>query len=214
MDEGLEGQERSPHWANHMEKWYPQQLFTWRQQSSKYGSCHQESLSRVGWACCSDTARNQSSTSTETTWAETWELEDLRCGRQGEDLAPTLPSAKALMQLPKANRERLMLAPSRKRAPRLVVTVALSEPARSMRDILATWTSADMLAVRSFWRMNTWKRSGHHVHRCPSRYTSEHQLTWSTAWEREDSALASVGCWVRFRFPQASMRSSSSADVG
>lgn len=66
-------------------------------------------------------------------------------------------SARALMQFPRARRERLMLAPSRNLAPRLVVTVALSDPARSMRDILATRTLVLMFAVRSRCRTNTWK---------------------------------------------------------
>ena len=61
----------------------------------------------------------------------------------------TFPSAKALMQLPRARSERFMFAPSRKRAPRFFVTVARSEPAKSIRDILATRTSADKLAVLS-----------------------------------------------------------------
>lgn len=69
----------------------------------------------------------------------------------------TFPSARALMQLPRASRERLMLAPSRKRAPLFVVTVALSDPARSIKDILPTLTSADRLPVRSRCRINTWK---------------------------------------------------------
>lgn len=34
------------------------------------------------------------------------------------------------------------------------------------------------------------------------------------AWEREDVALASVGCCVRFRFPLVSIPSSCSAEVG
>ena len=41
------------------------------------------------------------------------------------------------MQLPRASKDLLMLAPSLSLEPRLVDTVALSEPARSMRDILA-----------------------------------------------------------------------------
>lgn len=39
-------------------------------------------------------------------------------------------------------------------------------------------------------------------------------LTWKTAWERDDVALASVGCCVRFLFPDASILNSSSADLG
>jgi len=63
----------------------------------------------------------------------------------------TLPSAKALIQLPRASNERLMLAPSRNLAPRFVVTVALSEPARSIRDSLPTLTLVVVLAVRSWY---------------------------------------------------------------
>lgn len=39
-------------------------------------------------------------------------------------------------------------------------------------------------------------------------------LTWKMAWEREEVALASVGCCVRFRFPLVSISSSCSAEVG
>lgn len=39
-------------------------------------------------------------------------------------------------------------------------------------------------------------------------------VTWKTAWEREDSALASVACWERLRFPRASICNSSSALLG
>ena len=39
-------------------------------------------------------------------------------------------------------------------------------------------------------------------------------LTWKMAWEREDVALASVGCCVRLRFPRVSMPNSCSAEVG
>ena len=35
-----------------------------------------------------------------------------------------------------------------------------------------------------------------------------------TAWEREEVALASVGCWVRLRLPMCSMVISSSALLG
>ena len=63
----------------------------------------------------------------------------------------TLFAANALMQFPRANKDLLMLAPSLSLAPRLLVTVALSEPAKSMSDILALVTSADRPAVRAFW---------------------------------------------------------------
>lgn len=39
-------------------------------------------------------------------------------------------------------------------------------------------------------------------------------LTWKMAWEREEVALASVGCCVRLRFPLVSISSSCSAEVG
>ena len=62
----------------------------------------------------------------------------------------TLLAASAFMQLPRANNDLLMFAPSLSRAPRLVDTVPLSEPARSMRLILPCVTSADRPAVRDF----------------------------------------------------------------
>ena len=55
-------------------------------------------------------------------------------------MSHTLFSASALMQLPNASSDLLMLAPSLSLAPLFVVTVALSDPARSMRDILALVT--------------------------------------------------------------------------
>lgn len=67
----------------------------------------------------------------------------------------TFWSARALMTLPSARSERLMFAPSLSRAPRFLVTVALSEPARSTRHILATFTSADRPAVLSRCLTNT-----------------------------------------------------------
>lgn len=39
-------------------------------------------------------------------------------------------------------------------------------------------------------------------------------LTWKMAWEREEVALASVGCCVRLWFPLVSISSSCSAEVG
>lgn len=55
-------------------------------------------------------------------------------------LSLTFGSARALMTFPRARSERLMLAPSRKRAPLALVALALSEPAKSIRLILATHT--------------------------------------------------------------------------
>ena len=67
----------------------------------------------------------------------------------------TLLSARALIQFPSANRLLLMFAPSLSLAPLLVVTVALSEPARSISDILALVTCALRPAVLAFWWTNT-----------------------------------------------------------
>ena len=46
------------------------------------------------------------------------------------------------MQLPSANKDLLMFAPSIIRIPRLLVFEALSEPARSMRESFPTLISA------------------------------------------------------------------------
>lgn len=61
----------------------------------------------------------------------------------------TFGSAKTLMTFPRASNERLMLAPSLNRAPFALVALARSEPARSMRHILATFTLGFRLAVFS-----------------------------------------------------------------
>lgn len=45
------------------------------------------------------------------------------------------------MQLPRASKDLLMLAPSIMRSPRFPVLAALSDPARSMRDSLPTLIS-------------------------------------------------------------------------
>ncbi len=60
------------------------------------------------------------------------------------------------MQLPSASSDLLMLAPSLSLAPLFVVTVALSDPAKSIRDILALVTCALRPAVRAFWCTNTY----------------------------------------------------------
>uniref|UniRef100_A0A3P8UMU4 Uncharacterized protein n=1 Tax=Cynoglossus semilaevis TaxID=244447 RepID=A0A3P8UMU4_CYNSE len=57
---------------------------------------------------------------------------------------------RAFITFPKANSERLMLAPSRKRAPLAFVALALSEPARSIRLILATQALGLRLALNPF----------------------------------------------------------------
>ena len=54
----------------------------------------------------------------------------------------TFVSASALMQLPSASRDLLILAPSRSLAPLFLVTVARSEPAKSISDNLDTFTSS------------------------------------------------------------------------
>ena len=61
----------------------------------------------------------------------------------------TFGSARALITFPRARSERLMLAPSRSRAPLALVALALSEPARSIRLILATQTFGLRQAVLS-----------------------------------------------------------------
>lgn len=61
----------------------------------------------------------------------------------------TFGSASALITFPRARSERLMLAPSRKRAPLAFVALALSEPARSIRLILAMHTLWFRLALLS-----------------------------------------------------------------
>lgn len=73
----------------------------------------------------------------------------------------TLLLAKALMQLPSASNDLLMLAPSRSLAPLLVVTVALSEPAKSIRLILPCVTSVEKPAARGFWLTNTYTCTVH-----------------------------------------------------
>ena len=92
-----------------------------------------------------------------TTTAQAWGRKEQKAGNKNRRNAwtVTLWSARALITLPSANSERLMLAPSRKRAPRFLVTFARSDPARSTRHILATFTSAEILAVRSLCLTNT-----------------------------------------------------------
>ena len=64
-------------------------------------------------------------------------------------------SANALMQFPRASRDLLMLAPSLNRAPLLDVTIARSDPAKSVSDIFPIVKFAFNPAVRSFCRTNT-----------------------------------------------------------
>ena len=65
-------------------------------------------------------------------------------------------SASALIQFPRASKDLLMLAPSLNRAPLLDVTIARSEPAKSIRDIFPMVKFACNPAVLSFCRTNTW----------------------------------------------------------
>jgi hypothetical protein len=59
------------------------------------------------------------------------------------------------MTFPSANNDLLILAPSLNRVPLFLVTVALSDPAKSTKHSLATFTSADTLAVLSLCRTKT-----------------------------------------------------------
>ena len=61
------------------------------------------------------------------------------------------------MTFPRARRDLLILAPSLNLEPLFLVTVALSDPARSIRHSLAILTSADKFAVLSFCLINTCK---------------------------------------------------------
>ena len=65
-------------------------------------------------------------------------------------------SASALMQFPRASKDLLMLAPSLNRAPLFDVTIARSDPAKSIRDIFPIVKFACNPAVLSFCRTNTW----------------------------------------------------------
>src|SRR4051812_16559897 len=80
-------------------------------------------------------------------------------------------SHRALMQLPSASSDLLMLAPSNSRSPRFLVALARSLPARSMMLSVAMVCGSLTSAFRSFWAM----------------------LIWSTACDREETALAAVG---------------------
>lgn len=71
----------------------------------------------------------------------------------------TFGSARALITFPRARSERLMLAPSRSRAPLAFVALARSEPARSIRLILATQTLGLRLAVLSCCLKNIWEKA-------------------------------------------------------
>jgi len=81
----------------------------------------------------------------------------------------------AFIQLPKAKRDRLMLAPSISRIPRLFVFEAHSDPAKSINDNFPYQTSA-------------------FIPRSLSRYST---VTCKTAWDQDECWLASVGSWVQ-----------------
>mmetsp|Transcript_7477 Transcript_7477/g.14148 ORF Transcript_7477/g.14148 Transcript_7477/m.14148 type:complete len:211 (-) Transcript_7477:1064-1696(-) len=100
-----------------------------------------------------------------------------------------LPSA--LMQLARASRDLLMFAPSTIRIPLFLVTEALSEPARSIKDSFPILTCCCTLAVLSL--LST--------------------ITVRTACEREDTLLACVDSVVRAMFPRASMPITSSEEL-
>lgn len=68
----------------------------------------------------------------------------------------TFPSANALIQLPSDKSDRLILAPSLNRSPRFLVTVALSDPARSISDNLDWQISVDISAVIDCCLRSTW----------------------------------------------------------
>lgn len=69
----------------------------------------------------------------------------------------TFASAKALMTLMRASSERLMLAPSLSRSPLVLATDGHSEPARSIRLILATFRPRGRLPVQSCCFTWIWK---------------------------------------------------------
>ena len=114
--------------------------------------------------------------------------------------------------LPSAKRERLMLFPSRKRSPDSPVAHPLSDPAKSMSDIFATLTFVLRPDARSLCLIQTWNKQS--VQFCNWGYVEIRKVTWKTAWEREDSALWSVGCCVRLLFPYLKRESKASAPDG
>ena len=100
-------------------------------------------------------------------------------------------SARALMTLPSANRDLLMLAPSLC-CLLVVVTFPLSDPARSIRLNLECFQVAVV----------------------PDTLCRPRRYIWNIAWERDDSALAAVQLWVRSVLPRSNMSSRSSAFLG
>lgn len=88
------------------------------------------------------------------------------------------PTPCTQVNIPRARSDLLMLAPSVKRMPLQPLAEARSEPARSIIDSFMIFTlRLSLLVIRMY--------------------------TWKTECERDDSALASVGCWVLFLFPCA-----------
>src|SRR2546421_9018698 len=88
-------------------------------------------------------------------------------------------SHKALIQPPRASRDLLIFAPSNNLAPRFLVALARSLPARSMILRVAIVCGSSTFAFRSFWAT----------------------LICSTACDRDDVALAAVGDIVLSSFP-------------
>jgi len=86
---------------------------------------------------------------------------------------------RALIQFPRASRERFMCAPSTILLPLFKVLAARSDPARSMRNNLPILTSCTVFETRLRWRT----------------------VIWRTACDRDDVLLAAVGSWVRCLFP-------------
>ena len=93
----------------------------------------------------------------------------------------TFGSARALITFPRARRERLMLAPSRMRAPLVLAVLALSEPARSIRLILATQAFGLRLAVLSCCRKYIWKKNNSQLK------TIKRPKLWRTVRQRSHS---------------------------
>ena len=98
-------------------------------------------------------------------------------------------SASALMQLASARSDLLMLEPSFKRAPRLLVADARSDPAKSIRDMMPVETRV----------------------RPPPRNFLQATRTCSTACERELTAFAAVPSVVRRVAPSSMSRNTSLA---
>lgn len=88
-------------------------------------------------------------------------------------------SQRALMQLPRERRDLLMLAPSTRRMPLLLVLLALSEPAKSIKLNLAILISALIP-----WALSL----------CST-------VIYSTACDLEEASLASVLSFVLALFP-------------